>query len=285
VQNRYRYDTKTPRILPKKQGSTLHAVLLAFVFLTVASPAQERAASEQKLATEFCVVELDGRLHPYRIFFPSRYVPAPEKEGGSVPKFPLVIACHPGGGDEHSYFEWKGNADRIQTIAEERGYIVACPAAPANNWHETAAGSEFGFACKKETPGVIMAVVREIIRQRQVDESRVYLMGASSGGIATYVTAARNPGVFAAVAGVCAFLDKDIVDGLAKTPVLMVNAQKDRNFAIDKIREQKTRLEAAGGKVRLVEVPGGHGGYRDLATYKILFDWFDAHGKKADPRP
>jgi poly(3-hydroxybutyrate) depolymerase len=263
-----------------------HAVLIAFFFLlAIAFPAQERAASGQKLASEFCVVELDGRLHPYRIFFPSRYVPAPEKEGGSVPKFPLVIACHPGGGDEHSYFEWKGNADRIQTIAEERGYIVACPAAPANNWHEAAAGSEFGFTCKKESPDVIMAVVREIIRQRQVDESRVYLMGASSDGIATYVTAARNPGIFAAVAGVCAFLDKDIVDGLAKTPVLMVNGQKDKNFAIDKIREQKTRLESAGGEVRLVELPGGHGGYRDLATYKILFDWFDGHRRKADPRP
>ena len=105
--------------------------------LIAASPAQELGA---KLATEFCVVELNGRLHPYRIFFPSRYVPAPEKEGGSVPKFPLVIACHPGGGDEHSYFEWKGNADRIQTIAEERGYIVACPAAPGNNWHEDGCG-------------------------------------------------------------------------------------------------------------------------------------------------
>jgi dipeptidyl aminopeptidase/acylaminoacyl peptidase len=244
--------------------------------------AQEPGANKQTPATEFCVVELNGRLHPYRIFFPSRYVPAPEKDGGSVPKFPLVVACHPGGGDEHSYFEWKGNADRIQTIAEERGYIVACPAAPGNNWHEEAAGSEFGFACKKESPDVIMAVVREIIRQRQVDENRVYLMGASSGGLATYATAARNPGIFAAVAGVCAFLDKDMIDALAKTPVLMINAQKDRSFAIDKIREQKTRLESAGGEVRLVEFPGGHGGYRNLATYKILFDWFDGHRRKAD---
>ena len=256
------------------------AITLASLCLIAASPGQEPGAGKPTFATEFCVVELNGRLHPYRIFFPSRYVPAPEKAGASVPKFPLVIACHPGGGDEHSYFEWKGNADRIQTIAEERGYIVACPAAPGNNWHEETAGSEFGYACKKESPDVIISVVREIIRQRQVDESRVYLMGASSGGIATFTTAARNPGTFAAIAGVCAFMDKELIDPLAKTPVLMINAQKDRHFAIDKVREQKTRLESAGGQVRLVELPGGHGGYRDLATYKILFDWFDGHRLK-----
>jgi homoserine acetyltransferase len=75
-------------------------------------------------------------------------------------------------------------------------------------------------------------------------------------------------------------MDKELIDPLVKTPVLMINAQKDRHFAIDKVREQKTRLESAGGQVRLVEVPGGHGGYRDLATYKILFDWFDGHRRK-----
>jgi predicted esterase len=211
--------------------------------------------------------------------------PGARERGGQRAEVSSGRRLSPGGGDEHSYFEWKGNADRIQTIAEERGYIVACPAAPGNNWHEEASGSEFGFACKKESPDVIIAVVREIIRQRQVDESRIYLMGASSGGIATYTTAARNPGIFAAVAGVCAFLDKDLIDALAKTPVLMVNAQKDKNFAIDKIREQKTQLESAGGEVRLVEVPGGHGGYRDLATYKILFDWFDGHRRKTAAHP
>ena len=237
------------------------AITLASLCLIAASPTRSTGA---RLATEFCVIELNGRLHPYRIFFPSRYVPGSRESGASVPKFPLVIACHPGGGDEHSYFEWKGNADRIQTIA--RGTRIYCrlPAAPGNNWHEEAAGSEFGYACKKESPDVIISVVREIIRQRQVDESRVYLMGASSGGIATFTTAARNPGTFAAIAGVCAFMDKELIDPLAKTPVLMINA-RDRHFAIDKVREQKTRLESAGGQVRLVELPGGHGGYRDLA--------------------
>ena len=87
----------------------------------------------------------------------------------------------------------------------------------------------------------------------------------------------RRFGFAGEVAGVCAFMDKELIDPLAKTPVLMINAQKDRHFAIEKVREQKTRLESVGGQVRLVELPGGHGGYRDLATYKILFDWFDGH--------
>ena len=239
-----------------------------------------------ELETHFAAVDAGGRLHPYRVFFPAKYGFAPAKVGGAVTAFPLVVACHPGGGDEHSYFEWKGNADRIQTIAEERGYIVACPAGPENNWHRMDAQSEFGVVCKDEAPVVIMKVVEELIRQRHVDETRIYLMGASSGAFATYATAARNPGIFAAIAGVCGGFEKALAPGLAKTPALMFNAVKDRRILIDKVRESAAALKAAGGVLKVVETPGGHGGYRDRPTYELLFDWFDAHrlpAKKSRP--
>lgn len=61
--------------------------------------------------TTFCMLEHEGSLYPYRIFFPSSYRHAPKEKGGDVRKFPLVIACHPAGGDEIAYFEWKGNAN------------------------------------------------------------------------------------------------------------------------------------------------------------------------------
>ncbi|UCF14388.1 MAG: prolyl oligopeptidase family serine peptidase [Phycisphaerales bacterium] len=231
--------------------------------------------------TSLCMLEYEGRLYPYRIFFPSTYRHAPDEEGGDIKKFPLVIACHPAGGDEIAYFEWKGNSDRIQTIAEKRGYVVACPAGPDGAWHVLTEGPAPAVAAKPETPAIIMALLQEITKQRQIDMSRVYLMGASSGALVTYATAAANPDTFAAIAGVCGTFPEEAIDKLKQTPTLIFNARKDKLIPIQLMRERAHVLEKAGGKVKFVETSRGHGGYRDLETYALLFDWFEAHRRKS----
>ena len=260
----------------------LMLIICTFHLAAEAYSRDEHSVSEQRLETEFAVVELHGRLYPYRIFFPSSYRAGPAGGGRRITKFPLVIACHPGGGDEHSYFEWEGNSDRIQVVAEERGYVVAAPAGPEGNWHEKGGVAGLPYTFKRRTPEIVMEVVREIVKQRRIDENRIYLMGASSGGVATYATAASHPTRFAAVAGVVAYFEPQMVPSLSKVPVLMFNAQKDRLITIERIRTMKESLEEAGGEVQLVEVPGGHGGYRNYAAYKIIFDWFDLHRREGN---
>ena len=260
----------------------------AIVFLCMLTPAIGIRADEVRdwskmpgSGTTFCMLEHEGRLYPYRIFFPGSYQHAPEEEGGDIKKFPLVIACHPAGGDEIAYFEWKGNADRIQTIAERRGYIVACPTGPDRAWHVRTEGPAPAVAAKPEAPAIIMALLQEIVKQRQIDTSRVYLMGASSGALATYATAAANPDKFAAVAGVCGAFPEEAIDKLKQTPTMIFNAQKDKLIPIKVMRERAKALEKAGGKVKFVETPRGHGGYRDIETYTLLFDWFETHHRKS----
>lgn len=46
------------------------------------------------------------------------------------------------------------------------------------------------------------------------------------------------------------------------------------------MRESAQALKKAGGTVKFVETPGGHGGYRNLETYKLLFKFFDAHRRQ-----
>ncbi|GAF95898.1 unnamed protein product, partial [marine sediment metagenome] len=99
--------------------------------------------------------------------------------------------------------------------------------------------------------------------------------------IAAYGTAAKYPETYAAVAGVCGAFADDMIEGLTKVPVLMFNVQLDKTFDIERIREKKSELEAAGGNVTLHEVPTKHGGYRNLKSYKVLFDFFDKH--RRDP--
>ncbi len=227
-------------------------------------------------------VEVNNRLHPYRVYFPQSYQYVQEPKSPDFKPFPLVVVCHSSGADEVAYFGWKGHTDRIQTIAEERGYVVACPGAPGRHWHNEPKTEDpeviikKGGLCKEEGIAVIMEVIREVTKQFWIDKDRVYATGASSGAIAVYGAASRYPETFAGVAGVCGGFTDNMIEGLAKVPVLMFNAQKDKTFKIDRIREQKEKLEAAGGEVKLHEVPTGHGGYRDLKSYAVLFDWFDA---------
>ncbi len=227
--------------------------------------------------TTLCMLEHEGRLYPYRIFFPSSYRHAPVEKGGDVTAFPLVVACHSAGSDEIAYFQWKGNADRIQTVAEQRGFIVACLAGPDRAWHERIEGPAPGVVAKPETPGIIDALVKEIVKQRHIDATRIYLMGASSGAIASFATAAAYPERFAAVAGVCGVFPAEAIDTLKQTPTLVFSAEKDRLIPIALMRQRARALEEAGGAVKFVETPRGHGGYRGIETYTLLFDWFEKH--------
>ena len=239
------------------------------------------------LGTEFCMVEYEGQMRPYRIFFPSSYIHGQKAPKAEAKKFPLVIVLHPAGGDETSYFQWKGEPARIQVVAEERGYVVAAPSLPPlpeRKGGGSVLASYWDRLAEVRVPEMVSALVREIKKQRWIDDSRVYLMGASKGGMSTYLAASREPETFAAICGVVALFPDEAVEGLSKVPVMMFNATRDKHFSIDKAREMVEKLEAAGGEAKLHVVEGGHGGYRNYEAYNLIFDWFDAHQRKAEEK-
>ncbi|MFC1737153.1 prolyl oligopeptidase family serine peptidase [Candidatus Hydrogenedentota bacterium] len=225
--------------------------------------------------THFGTVEVDGDQFSYRLFLPSTY--------DDTKPFPLIMGLHGGGGDETSYFEWKGNPDRIQTFAEDRGYIVVCPAAPRKR--------------KELSVEVPLEVVRRIRKQRNIDPDRIYITGFSMGGFTTYLVVAREPEVFAAAFGIVwpPVTDTDAIyplmqrlepvpaekkiEGLAKVPLQVFIGTRDRHTPIDIVEGDVQRIREAGGEVELHVHEGGHGGYRLDWVYEKIFDWFDAHVK------
>ena len=235
--------------------------------------------------TVLCFAELNGRLYPYRVYYPRGYKFSQKPKSPDFKLYPMAIFCHSSNADESAYFMWRGNSDRLQTAADQRGYVVVAPAAPGRYWHDrdwTEEKAEQGLVryrdvCKQEGIDVLMEIVPEMVKQNWIDKDRVYLTGASSGAIVTYGTAAQHPEKFAAVCGVCGVFMDDMVEGLANVPVLMFNAAKDKLFPIDRVRSKMKKLVDAGGDVTMHLEPGGHGGYRDLDSYGVLFDFFDQH--------
>ncbi|MBK7643890.1 MAG: dienelactone hydrolase family protein [Planctomycetes bacterium] len=95
---------------------------------------------------------------------------------------PLLIALHGMGGDENMFFEGYG-AGRLRALAEQRGFLLACPRA---NWLLSGATLE--------------RLIRALSYDYAIDEKRILLLGHSMGSGLAASIAARAPERFAGLA-------------------------------------------------------------------------------------
>ena len=127
------------------------------------------------------------------------YVPASvQNSAGPVP---LVICMHGRGGSAESFMDMSG----INRVAEERGFIAMIP--EAGVYQQNAGGLRNVLLWNGEykgeridDTGFILAAIRDIKARRNIDATRVYACGQSSGGMMSSDLAIAAPDVFAAVA-------------------------------------------------------------------------------------
>jgi predicted peptidase len=144
---------------------------------------------------------------PYRILYPKQYDP--------TQKYPLVLFMH-GSGE-------RGNDNNLQLVhgadlflregvRDSFPAIVVFPqCAEKDYWVnisrvKTPAGLTMDYPFK-ELANPSMQLVEELLDHllvsEQVDEDRVYVMGLSMGGMATFDLLARHPDRFAAAVPIC----------------------------------------------------------------------------------
>jgi poly(3-hydroxybutyrate) depolymerase len=213
---------------------------------------------------------------PYRMYVPRSY------DGSRA--FPLIVALHGLGGTENSFFDSYDKA--FPPLAEQHGYIVAAPlgyrvdgsygwgvgeppADPANR------------RLQERSEADVMEVLKVVRQQYRIDESRIYLMGHSMGAIGTWKIAPKYPDIWAAIATISGQGQPDTLARIKQIPEYVVHGDNDPTVNVEGSRRMVAKARELGIEVTYVEVPGGTHGSVVAPSFPGIFDFFDAHHKRA----
>jgi predicted peptidase len=122
-------------------------------------------------------------------------------------KFPLLVFLH-GSGERGTDLEWVKNHSPFtyQHLISSPVAILA-PQCPENVWWDTTA---------------LYQLILEISEKYNIDKSRIYLTGLSMGGWGTWKLAEEHSELFAAIAPVCAPVDR----------MMLINADKLKDMPL-----------------------------------------------------
>ena len=221
---------------------------------------------------------------PYRIYVPEDY--APEK------KYPLILYLHPSGsyGDDNIRQLSGDMANMIGPVQEIEPVFVVAPQCPkGNKWvhdFDTPPYVNYSQVEKAASDALILArrLVMELPYIYSIDVNRVYVTGASAGGLGTWDIISRddvNP--FAAAVPVTGANDPSKAVKIARMPIWAFHGEMDTT-PVTNTRIMVDKLRTLGSPVRYTEYKGiGHYSwgmaYSDMDVFRWMLsqrrsDWY-----------
>jgi len=120
----------------------------------------------------------------------------------------------------------------------------------------------------------VIELLDHILRDSNIDKSRVYVGGLSMGGFGTLDLLHRRPELFAAAMPICGGADFGKVDKFKEIPLWIFHGAKDTVVPADLSRELIKVLNEMGSTPKYTEYPeGGHGIWNDAIRDPELLPW------------
>jgi poly(3-hydroxybutyrate) depolymerase len=215
-----------------------------------------------------------NEIIPYRTYVPTAYT-------GSK-TFPLIVALHGLGGTEDSFFD--NYEKRLPPLAEQHGYILATPLG-----YRVDGSYGWGLGAAPADPTVrrtqdlseqdVMQVLQRIRQQYKIDDSRIYLMGHSMGGIGTWKLAPKFPDLWAALAPIAGSGAPDTLEKIRHIPEIIVHGDADPTVPVTGSRNMVAKLKELGTEHKYIEVPGGLHSDVVAPNLAAIVEFFNAHRK------
>ncbi len=183
------------------------AILLGLVLLGACGYARERRSLQH-----------GGREREFLLHRPSK--PASPA--------PLLIVLHGGGGDMKGMKRLTRFA--FEKLAEPEGWLVAYPDGTDGHWNDGRENERIAARENVDDVGFIASVIDAIDAEVPVDRARVYVTGASNGGMMSNRLAIELSDRIAAAAPVIAQIPAPIASRSRPTrpvPVLIINGTQD----------------------------------------------------------
>lgn len=183
-------------------------------------------------------------------------------------KYPIIFFLHGAGSrgkdiqllESNPYF-------RITEKIANFPFITIAPLCHTNTWFDIFEKLErFIFHC---------------IQLKFVDTDKIYLMGASMGGYATWQLAMSIPECFSAIVPICGGGMYWNAGRLINVPVWAFHGQKDITVLVDESKKMVDAVNNAGGKAKLTIYPeNGHDAWSDTYSDLEVYSWLLSNENK-----
>ena len=129
----------------------------------------------------------------------------------------------------------------------------------------------------------VIAAIKKVIAEEDIDHARVYLTGLSMGGYGSWDLAARHPDWFAAVVPICGGGQVTNAKQLTDVPIWAFHGEDDRVVPESESRRMVEAIRAAGGTPAYTNLPGvDHGSWHFAYGPRGAMEWMFAQ-RNPDP--
>lgn len=206
-------------------------------------------------------------------------------------KYPVVLFMHGAGerGNDNELQLFHGSQMFLNPVNREKyPAFVIFPQCPKENFWAFSKRPDYekgDIPAEDEITPILKAVVellQSYMDNPAVDKSRIYIMGMSMGGMATYDLVARYPDIFAAAIPICGAVKPGRL-GVAKDIKFRIyHGDADKVVPFECSRAAYRELKAAGADVEYFEFPGcQHNSWNPAFNQPDFMEWLFAQKRKA----